>query len=121
MHHRLSVAAIEQRQEFANDVMDRIDNSTFDVAKVWFSDEAHFYLDGYVNKQYCLIWGSEHPHFEVDRSLYPLRITVWCAMSTRGVVGAVSVDGTVTSERHCDVMANNFISVIQSDPEFDLM
>ena len=27
-----------------------------------FSDEAHFDLGGYVNKQNCCIWGTENPH-----------------------------------------------------------
>ena len=34
MHHRLSVVAVEQRLEFASDVLDRIDNNNFDVMKV---------------------------------------------------------------------------------------
>ncbi|GFS59698.1 hypothetical protein NPIL_689501 [Nephila pilipes] len=42
-------------------------------------------------------------------------------MSTRGIVGTIFVDETVTNERYCDVLANNFFRVIQSDPEFDLM
>lgn len=121
VHQPLSEAAMEQRLEFANDVVGRIDNNTIDVTKVWFSDEAHFHLDGYVNKQNWRIWGSEHPHFAIDRSLHPLRVTVWCAMSTRGIVGAVFVDGTVTSARYCDVLANSFIPAIQGDPEFELM
>ena len=27
-----------------------------------FSDEAHFDLGGYINKQNCRIWGTENPH-----------------------------------------------------------
>ncbi|GFT66313.1 uncharacterized protein NPIL_670331 [Nephila pilipes] len=42
-------------------------------------------------------------------------------MSARGIVGAVFVDGTVTNECYYDVLTNNFIPVIQSDPEFDLI
>ena len=30
--------------------------------KIIFSDEAHFDLSGYVNKQNCRIWGTENPH-----------------------------------------------------------
>ena len=30
--------------------------------KIIFSDEAHFDLGGYVNKQNCRIWGTENPH-----------------------------------------------------------
>ena len=47
--HRSSVTVIEQWLEFANDVVDRIDN-ILDAMKAWSSDEAHFHLVGYVNK-----------------------------------------------------------------------
>ena len=30
--------------------------------KIVFSDEAHFDLGGYVNKQNSCIWGTENPH-----------------------------------------------------------
>ena len=30
--------------------------------KIIFSDEAHFDLGGYVNRQNCRIWGTENPH-----------------------------------------------------------
>ena len=30
--------------------------------KVIFTDETHFDLDGYVNKQNCRIWGTEKTH-----------------------------------------------------------
>ena len=65
--------------------------------------------------------GSEHCHFEVARSLHRLSVTVLCAMSTRGIVGAVFIDGAFTSERYCEVLANTFIPVIQSDSEFELI
>ena len=29
--------------------------------KIFFSDETHFTLGGYVNKQNCCIWGSQNP------------------------------------------------------------
>ena len=34
----------------------------FGKKKIIFSDEAHFDLGGYVNKQNCRIWGTENPH-----------------------------------------------------------
>ena len=30
--------------------------------KIIFSDEAHFDLGGYINKQNCRVWGKENPH-----------------------------------------------------------
>ncbi len=29
---------------------------------IWFSDEAHFWLEGYVNKQNCRFWANENLH-----------------------------------------------------------
>ena len=38
------------------------ENADFGKKKIIFSDEAHFDLDGYVNKQNCRICGTENPH-----------------------------------------------------------
>jgi len=46
--------------------------------KIIFSDEAHFHLGGYVNKQNCRIWGSENPHVVMEKPMHPQRVTVWC-------------------------------------------
>ena len=39
--------------------------------KIFFSDEAHFPLGGYVNKQNCRICGSENPQVIEERLLHP--------------------------------------------------
>ena len=51
--------------------------------KIIFSDEAHFHIGGYVNKQNCRIWGSENPNVIIEKSMYPQRVTVWCG----GIIG----------------------------------
>ena len=55
--------------------------------KIFFSDEAHFTLGGYVNKQNCRIWGSENPHVIKERPLHPEKVTIWCALCSEGVIG----------------------------------
>ncbi|GFV93520.1 transposase [Trichonephila clavipes] len=35
--------------------------------RILFSDEAHFWLNGYVNKQNCRIWSEANPKFNGDR------------------------------------------------------
>ncbi|GFV48000.1 hypothetical protein TNCV_4150861 [Trichonephila clavipes] len=44
-----------------------------------FSDEAHFWLNGYVNKQNCSIWSEANPQVYVETPLYPEKLTVWGA------------------------------------------
>ncbi|GFT39351.1 transposase [Trichonephila clavipes] len=51
-----------------------------------FSDEAHFWLNGYVNKQNCRIWSEANPQVYVETPLHPEKLTVWCALWTGAVV-----------------------------------
>ena len=44
--------------------------------KIILSDEAHFHLGGYVNKQNCRLWGSENQKMIIEKPLYPQCITV---------------------------------------------
>ncbi|GFV96958.1 hypothetical protein TNCV_4351711 [Trichonephila clavipes] len=43
-------------------------------------DEAHFWLNGYVNKQNCRIWSEANPQVCVETPLHPEKLTVWFAL-----------------------------------------
>ncbi|GFU68004.1 hypothetical protein TNCV_2823471 [Trichonephila clavipes] len=45
--------------------------------RILFSDEAHFWLNGYVNKQNCRIWSEANPQVYVETPLHPEKLTVW--------------------------------------------
>ncbi|GFX50180.1 hypothetical protein TNCV_2782021 [Trichonephila clavipes] len=47
--------------------------------RILFSDEAHFWLNGYVNKQSCRIWSEANPQMNVQTPLHSEKLTVWCA------------------------------------------
>ncbi|GFW37264.1 hypothetical protein TNCV_5021621 [Trichonephila clavipes] len=49
-------------------------------------DEAHFWLNGYVNKQNCRIWSEASPQVYVERPLHPEKLTVWCALWAGGIL-----------------------------------
>ncbi|GFT98383.1 transposable element Tc3 transposase [Trichonephila clavipes] len=42
---------------------------------ILFSDEAHFWLNGYVNKQKCRIWSEANPQVYVETPLHPEKLT----------------------------------------------
>ncbi|GFV11391.1 uncharacterized protein TNCV_2512361, partial [Trichonephila clavipes] len=50
------------------------------------SDEAHFWLNGYVNKQNCRIWSEANPQVYVKTPLHPEKLTVWCALWAGGII-----------------------------------
>lgn len=82
--------------------------------KIIFSDEAHFHLGGYVNKQNCRIWGTENPHVIVEKPMHPQRVTVWCGFWSGGIIGPFFFENeqgaavTVNGERY-RAMINDFL------------
>ena len=55
--------------------------------KITLSDEAHFDLGGYVNKQNCRLWGTENPYAYIVKPTHAKRVTVWCGFWFRGIIG----------------------------------
>ncbi|CAH2101362.1 unnamed protein product [Euphydryas editha] len=53
----------------------------------FFSDEAHFHINGHVNKQNCRYWSSENPKTKHQRPLHSPKVTVWAAISAKGIIG----------------------------------
>lgn len=81
---------------------------------IWFSDEAHFTLDGHVNKQNMRFWGTSKPDFYAERPLHSSKITVWAALSSTGIIGPFfyEEDGettTVTSQRYLTILKTKFL------------
>lgn len=77
----------ESRREFASWVLKHEQHDEGFSKKIIFSDEAHFYLSGHVNRQNCRIWGSENPKAIYGLPMYPERVTVWCGFWAGGLIG----------------------------------
>ncbi|GFV84001.1 hypothetical protein TNCV_1480031 [Trichonephila clavipes] len=54
--------------------------------RVALHDEAHFWLNGYVNKQNCRIWSEANPQVYVETPLHLEKLTVWCALWAGGIL-----------------------------------
>lgn len=86
-----------------------------DIHNLWFSDEAHFHLSGYTNKQNCRYWAPENPQELHQRPLHSPKVTVWCAVSSMGIIGPYFFEDnaenavTVTSFRYVE-MINEFLT-----------
>ncbi|GFW21182.1 hypothetical protein TNCV_1948071 [Trichonephila clavipes] len=54
--------------------------------RILFSDEMHFWLNGYVNKKNCRIWSEANPQVYVETPLHPEKLTVCCALWAGGIL-----------------------------------
>ncbi|GFW69621.1 transposable element Tc3 transposase [Trichonephila clavipes] len=83
--------------------------------RILFSDEAHFWLNGYVNKQNCRIWSEANPQVYVETPLHPEKLTVWCALWADGIIGPYFFKNdeghnvTVNGDRYRAMITNFFI------------
>ena len=81
------------------------------IQRLWFSDEAHFYTNGYVNSKNYIYWGSAKPGNVYEKGLHDQKITVWAAMGYQGIIGPFFfVDEqqhpvTVNSDRYVAVLS----------------
>jgi hypothetical protein len=49
--------------------------------------EAHFWLNGYVNKQNCRFWSEYQPEALQELPMHPEKVTVWCGLWAGGIIG----------------------------------
>ena len=52
-----------------------------------FSDEAHFWLKGYINKQNYLFWSEGQPDELQMLPMHPEKVTVWCGLWAGHIIG----------------------------------
>ncbi|GFX30805.1 putative DD41D transposase [Trichonephila clavipes] len=78
-------------------------------------DEAHFWLNGCVNKQNCRIWSEANPQVYVETPLHPEKLIVWCALWAGGIIGPYFFKNdeghnvTVNGDRYRAMIINFFI------------
>jgi hypothetical protein len=89
---------INQNQELVNNLM--------------MSDEAHFHLSGFVNKQNFRYWSATNPIELHERPLHSSKVTVWCAISSFVIIGPYFFEDerekvlTVTGPRYVHMLEN---------------
>jgi len=113
--HALSNRDREMRLQFCCQFVGILTENPDLQNKLLISDEAHCHLHGTVNKQKFRYWSASNPHELHQRPTYDPKVTVWCAVWSRGVIGPYffeDEDGkaiTVTSQHYTE-MINEFLS-----------
>jgi len=82
------------------------------ISTLLMTDEAHFHLSGYVNKQNYRSWAPENPQDLHQHPLHSKRLTVWCGIASFRVLDPYffedneGVAVTVTPERYVAMLRN---------------
>lgn len=108
---KLSEGDYQQRLTFAQIMLDIFEENE-DLAIIM-SDEAHFHLNGVVNKQNCRFWASGNPREMHQRPLHSPKVTVLCGIGKCRIFGPFffKEDGstvTVNSARYVNMFENFF-------------
>lgn len=103
------------RRRFCQTLLDMFDENEDLVHNLWMSDEAHFHLSGFVNKQNFRYWSDENPQQLHQKPLHSSKVTVWCAMSSLGIIGPYVFENdreqavTVNAQRYSEMLHSFFI------------
>jgi hypothetical protein len=74
------------RVHFCSWFLQSVVKGEIDPQLTFFSDEAWFHLQGYINKQNNRYWSSQNPHLTHEVPLHPVKVGAWCAVSARMIV-----------------------------------
>jgi len=111
----LTPADYPQRLAFSSWFLQKVDEDGSFLNHFFMSDEAHFHLSGYVNKQNCRFWATENPHQLHQDPLHSEKVTVWCAVSSYCIIGPYFFEDengstvTVNGERYRNMLQSFFI------------
>ena len=115
--HKLTAQDKRARVEMCNWFNNKMEEDEDWLDNVWFTDEAHFHLEGYVSSKNCVFWGTEPPQEVLQRPLHSSKVTAWCAISSKAIIGSYwfeDGDGrtvTVNQENYQTIVHKFYASV----------
>jgi hypothetical protein len=85
IHKRLAAARSSYQSSFLQLFLQSIVGE-IDSRLTFFSAEAWFHLQGYINIQNYRYWSSQNSHLTQEVPLQPMKVGVWYAVSARRIV-----------------------------------
>ena len=116
--HQLQPGDFTRRIEFCEWFLQNSEDQDF-LGGLIMSDEAHFSLNGHVNRQNMRFWARENPNEIMEVPLHSERVTVWCGLMQNCIIGPFFFeDGnekavTVNGERYHDMLTDFFIPQLE--------
>lgn len=124
--HKILPVDLEKRLQYCN-AMVNLENEIDEFwNKIIMSDEAHFCLNGAVNKQNHRFWGSENPQIIHQQPLHEPKVTVWCGVSARKIIGPYFFEDdrgrttTVNGDRYRSMLLNFLVPEMEELNQEDM-
>lgn len=97
----------DRRIEFCEIVTERANEDHNFIKNICFTDEASFFLNGFVNKHNCRYWDNINPHiFREEHTQYPQKINVWAGILGNKIIGPIFMEENLTGELYLDLLEN---------------
>ena len=110
-----------KRLEFARNELTRIEERPSHLTLLTFSDEAHFHLDGVVNRHNHRYWAPQNPFWVTEQSLHSPRTTAWAAIGKNNMYGPFFFDESVNSDRYLAMLRDQFWPALQQNDKEHLL
>jgi hypothetical protein len=115
----LKKAITGEEHIFVTDLLQAVHDSVLDQKLTFFTDEAWFHLNGYINAQNKRYWSSINPKQTFDVPLHDQKICVWCAITASRIVGPIFFENTINSERYVtDILRPFFESITEEEKTY---
>ena len=85
--HALNEEDYENRLDFAEEIIQMIDQDPECMKFFFFSDDANFHVSGAINTWNCRYYAQENPNFFSEAPLNSPKLIVWCAVSWKRIIG----------------------------------
>ena len=87
--------------------------------KLIWTDEAIFFVGGFVNKHNCHYWASTNPHMIFTKSQNRLKVTVWCGMTSSRLIGPFILRETMNGDRYLQMLQQDVWPEVSTWPNAD--
>jgi hypothetical protein len=95
------------------------------IHNLFMTDEAHFHLSGFVNKQNFHDWSNVNPQQLHQKPLHSTRVTVWYGILSFGITGPYffednnEITTAVTSAHYVHMIETFFTQELNQFPQFN--
>jgi hypothetical protein len=110
---------VNRRTACAN-ILARIDQEPMMLHQLLMSNEANFFLSGFVSKQNFRYWSRVNPRIFHEKPQKGQKVVVWCAMGMCEIIGPYFFeDGagrvlTVNADRYVDMLQNFLVPELRA-------